>query len=60
MSETTEGAWVAYNHDGSGVAIFATELDALRHANKYGGMPVIFVHFGEDLHDAERRERECE
>jgi len=41
------GVWVAFNWDGSAFVPFATELEALRHANSYH-MPVKFVEFGDE------------
>jgi hypothetical protein len=42
------GAWVAYYSDYSGISIFASELEALRHAVGKS-MTVEFVPWGEDL-----------
>lgn len=39
--------WVAYYHDGSGFAVFPTELQALRLAVENPGMAVRQVNIGE-------------
>ena len=49
MSEQEAGgAWVAYYSDWSGVSIFATEIEALRHAVGKS-MEVGFFPWGSDL-----------
>lgn len=42
------GVWLAYYSDRSGAAIFATEIEALRHAVEWS-MAVRFVLFGQDV-----------
>lgn len=56
MSETHEGVWVTLNYDDTGLAVFGSEVEALRHANHYGGMQVLFMRYGEDIYDARRRD----
>ncbi len=52
MSNDSErGVWAAYYSDMSGVRIFATEIEALRHAVE-NTMSVKFWEFGTDLRDA--------
>ena len=47
MSECAEGGcWMAYYGDWSGFAVFAKEIDALRHAVE-GSMNVVWVPWGE-------------
>lgn len=41
------GVWVARYSDGSGLYLFATEIDALRHAVG-SAMEVVHVPYGED------------
>lgn len=41
------GVWVAYYADGSGFVMFATEVEALRHAVD-NGMMVRFARFGDE------------
>jgi hypothetical protein len=46
--DTKAGAWVTYYADWSGIAIFATELEALRYAVGRT-MEVKFVEFGGEI-----------
>ena len=60
MSDPTEregGVWLAYNYDGSNVAPFATEIEALRYALGYS-MQVIWCPYGSTLNDADNAKRE--
>jgi hypothetical protein len=44
---SSEGVWIAYYGDWSGVAVFPSELAALRHSvDGGGGMMVAFCPFG--------------
>lgn len=45
------GCWAAYYSDYSAVAIFGTEIAALRHAVD-NAMSVLYWEFGKDLRDA--------
>jgi hypothetical protein len=45
------GVWLAYYNDWSGMAVFATEVEALRYAVQKG-MAVAFAKFGVDLKEA--------
>lgn len=45
---TPGGVWVAYYSDWSGAAIFASEIEALRHAVNMS-MSVKFVEWGSDI-----------
>jgi hypothetical protein len=47
------GVWLAFYRDWSGLAVFATEVEALRYAVGKG-MAVAFAKFGEDLREAVR------
>ena len=47
------GVWVSYYGDSQGVSVFATELDALRHALGYSAN-VGFLKFGSDVQSAQR------
>lgn len=47
-NDATGGAWVALYSDYSGISIFATEIDALRHAVDKT-MTVRFVPWGGDI-----------
>ena len=42
------GAWVAFYHDLSSVAVFGSELEALRYAISRG-MVVKFVEYGKEI-----------
>jgi hypothetical protein len=46
--EKWTGAWVALYGDASSVRVFATEIEALRHAIGFQ-MTVKFVPYGEDI-----------
>ena len=46
--ETPEGAWVAYYPDLSGVAVFSSELEALRYAVSRS-MLVKFLEYGKEI-----------
>ena len=48
LKATKPGVWVASYGDRSGYALFATEIDALRHAVDKG-MRVEFVEFGSEF-----------
>lgn len=48
---TAQGVWAAYNGDGSGTAVFPSEVVALRHAVSLG-MRVVFWPFGQTLEEA--------
>lgn len=50
MSEQpkTWECWVAYYNDYSGITVFSTEIEALRHAVNHG-MAVTSLKSGEDL-----------
>jgi hypothetical protein len=48
------GVWVAYYTDWSGFRVFASEIDALRHA-VVNGMSVLFTEWGKDPREVERR-----
>lgn len=50
---TYTGAWLAYYTDQSGMAIFGTEVEALRYAVERS-MQVIFWQYGTDLGEATR------
>lgn len=47
MTGVEGGAWVAYYSDWSGIAMFGTEIDALRYAVEHHGMSVKFFGWGE-------------
>lgn len=58
MSNEQHGVWIVADHywhtEGPGYAIpFDTEIDALRHVNCSGGVPLRawFVPFGKDLRE---------
>ncbi len=47
MSEREgNGCWVVYYADWSGIAVFGTEIDALRYANDNDGMRAEYVGWG--------------
>ena len=52
-SSAVDGVWVTYYSDRSAVVVFATELEALRHAVELS-MQVEFRQFGVDLFRGER------
>lgn len=41
------GCWVARYSDWSGIAVFGSELEALRYTNDHDGMVASFVQWGE-------------
>ena len=49
MSDPTSsgGCWIVRYSDWSGIAVFATELEALRYANDNGVMQAEFHQWGE-------------
>lgn len=51
---TYTGAWLAYYADQSGMAIFASEVEALRYAVEHS-MQVTFWQFGTDRSEAINR-----
>lgn len=51
VEDAADGCWAAYYSDRSGVAIFATEIEALRYAVT-NSMQVCFWEFGQDLVEA--------
>jgi hypothetical protein len=46
LVELFAGVWLAYYSDYSGIAVFPTELEALKHAQS-NGMNVRFCRWGE-------------
>jgi hypothetical protein len=50
---TSDGVWLAYYSDWSGMAVFESELECLRYAVDKT-MTVKYVPFGQDLRDAVR------
>jgi hypothetical protein len=46
MTDPADGAWIAYYLDGSGFVVFATEIEALRHALGTD-MDVKFARYGD-------------
>lgn len=47
MCEREEnGCWVVYYSDWSGIAVFDTEIDALRHVNENDGMKAEYFGWG--------------
>lgn len=52
------GAWLAYFHDRSGLAVFDEEVEALRYAVS-NTMSVLFWRYGADLGDALREARDA-
>lgn len=56
MTDIQQGAWIAYYSDMSAVAVFVTEIEALRHAVD-GSMSVIWVRSGQTIAEAEAAER---
>ena len=56
--EEPRGAWVAYYSDYSGMALFGSEIEALRHAVG-NSMTVAFWEFGRDLSDVDQARRQA-
>lgn len=57
-STPTDGVWVSYYSDGSGVYVHASEIAAYRESAGYT-RDVIFVPWNQSVNDAERAAREA-